>query len=409
MPAGAERDPRPAVDQVLLARVEVAARVERVRLREVLRDPVRHRRRRADHRAHRDAVAADLDLLLDHAQQQDQRRVQPQRLLDRRLQNGDLAQRLEGHLASVHVELVQLGDDAVHDVGVAQQLDERPRRGAGRSVVPGEHHRDEHAGDLVGREARLAGVVLQHHQHVEHVPLPLLRGTGSKAAIHDVLYQVDEREARSVAAPEALDRRVRVDEGVRVGAALQVVVQRGEPAVQLLAEARADQARRGRVDGQLGEPVEQVDLALLAPARHHAADLALDRRGVPLHLLAAQRGVAQHLLAPLRRGVEDDALAEHGRHERVRLALVEHLVGRAEERLVRPGAADQHDVAAGEGEQADVAALRAHAVQQADRVGAQVLQVPVRVAREVRRDARDGQLFSQFLSHGALPRWPLPG
>ena len=63
-------------------------------------------------------------------------------------------------------------------------------------------------------------------------------------------------------------------------------------------------------------------------------DFALDGGGVALHLLAAQRGVVQHLLAALRAGVEHHALAEDRRHERVRLGLVQILVGGPEEELV---------------------------------------------------------------------------
>ena len=60
----------------------------------------------------------------------------------------------------------------------------------------------------------------------------------------------------------------------------------------------------------------------------------LDGGGVTLHVLAAQRGVVQHLRAPLGAGVEHHTLAEDRRHERVRLGLVEILVGGTEEELV---------------------------------------------------------------------------
>ena len=64
------------------------------------------------------------------------------------------------------------------------------------------------------------------------------------------------------------------------------------------------------------------------------------------------------------RGVEDDALAEDRRHERVRRRLVERRVGRPEELLVGLGAGDQHDVAVGQPEPADVAALLADPLEQ---------------------------------------------
>ena len=55
--------------------------------------------------------SADVEVLLGHPQQQDERRVQAQRLLDGRLEVRDLAQGLEADLRAVGVELVELGVD----------------------------------------------------------------------------------------------------------------------------------------------------------------------------------------------------------------------------------------------------------------------------------------------------------
>ena len=85
-------------------------------------------------------------------------------------------------------------------------------------------------------------------------------------AVHDPLHQLDEALAGAVAQAEALDVGVGVDVGEGIGAPLEVVVQVGEAAVELLAEALADEAGRRRVDRQLGEPVEQVDLAAVRRA-----------------------------------------------------------------------------------------------------------------------------------------------
>ena len=92
---------------------------------------------------------------------------------------------------------------------------------------------------------------------------------------------LDQFGARRVADPEALDVHVRVDEGERVGALLQVVEDLRVPHVELLAELRADQARGRGVDRQLGEEVEQVDLAGVVQLGDHALDLARrsSRRG----------------------------------------------------------------------------------------------------------------------------------
>ena len=195
--------------------------------------------------------------------------------------------------------------------------------------------------------------------------------------VHDLLHQRNQFHARLVAALEALDRQVRVDVAQRVGAALQLVVVVREPAVELLAELQPDQAGRRGVDGQLGEEVEQVDLAFVAPVGDHLLDFALDGGGVTLHLLAAQRRVVQHLLAPLGAGVEHHALAEDRRHERVGLGLVEILVGGTEEELVGFGAGQQDDVLVDQLEPADVTAFVADALHQPDWVGAELLEMAV--------------------------------
>ena len=241
--------------------------------------------------------------------------------------------------------------------------------------MPGEHHRDEHARDDVGAELTVAVVVLDRHQHVDQVPVLGLHGGLPLPLVHDLADDLHQLRPSRVAAPEALDVGVRVDEGDGVGAALQVVEQLGDVHVELLAEALPDQARGRRVDEQLGGPVEQVDLALVVPVGDHALDLGGDRRGVAPHELVAQRLVVQRPSALLGARVEHHALAEHRRHERVGLGLVQLLVAGAEEDLVGLGAGEQHHVLVGQAELADVAALGAHALHQPDRVGAQLLEV----------------------------------
>ena len=205
----------------------------------------------------------------------------------------------------------------------------------------------------------------------------MFAGGVGEPTVHDFLNQRNELDARLVADAEALDVQVRVHVAQRIGSALQFVVVLREAAVELFAELQPDQAGRRGIDGQLGEEVEQFDLALVAPVGDDLLDLALDGGGVALHLLAAQRGVVQHLLAPLGAGVEDHALAEDRRHERVGLGLVEILVGRTEEEFVGLGAGQKDDVLVDQLEPADVAAFVTDAVHQSDWVGAEFLEVAV--------------------------------
>src|SRR5699024_7380007 len=158
----------------------------------------------------------------------------------------------------------------------------------------------------------------------------------------------------------------------------------------------------------LGEPLEQIDLALISPVVHHALDLVGDGDGVPAHVLTAQGGVVQHLGAALGAGVEHDALAEHRGHEGVRGCLVERLVGRAEERLVGRRAGGEADVAVGDLEHAELATFLTDPPEQADRVLAQLVHVAelalaagdpagLGQGREIRGGVGVGHLYSSSL------------
>ena len=151
----------------------------------------------------------------------------------------------------------------------------------------------------------------------------------------------------------------------------------GEATVELLAELQSDQAGGRGVDRQLGEEVEEFDLAFVAPVGDDLLDLVLDGGRVALHLLAAQCGVVQHLRSPFGVGVEHHTLAEDRRHERVRLGLIEVAVGGAEEELVGLRAGQHDDLLVDQLEPADVAAFLADAVHQPDRIGAELLEVAV--------------------------------
>src|SRR5437763_14366712 len=105
--------------------------------------------------------------------------------------------------------------------------------------------------------------------------------------MHDRLHELDEGGPGRVPAMEALDVGIGVHEGDSVGAPLEVVVEVGEATVELGAELATDQAGRGRVDRELGKPVEEVELAGLAPETDHALDLVGDGGGVAAHELVA--------------------------------------------------------------------------------------------------------------------------
>ena len=136
------------------------------------------------------------------------------------------------------------------------------------------------------------------------------------------------------------------------------------------------------------------------PSRPSVARHALGLLGDDLRRLAqvavAQRRRPDHLAALLGRRVVDDALAEDRTHQLVRGGLrIEDLVGLTEERLLRLLAGEEHDVAVEQPEVAELAALRAHALEQAERIAAQRHQVSAApAAAGERRDRRSQVLTS---------------
>ena len=238
--------------------------------------------------------------------------------------------------------------------------------------MPGEHHRDEHAGDDVGAEVRRPVLVLDRHEDVEEVAVLLLGRRLVGAAVHDPLHQLDQPDAGRVAArgSSRCRRRGRRRRGRRCPARGRGRASAKRPS-SCSRKRLPDEAGRRRVDRQLGEPVEQVDLAAVGRQRPTIRSTSAAMVSAWPRMNLSRRA---WLWSALRRssgdGVEHDALAEDRRHERVGLGLVEVLVGGPEEDLVGLGPGEQHDVAVGEAEHADVAALGAGALHQADRVDA---------------------------------------
>ena len=67
---------------------------------------------------------------------------------------------------------------------------------------------------------RVALLVTDGDQDVEHVAIALVLRRVGDPVVHDILDQLHQPEPRLVAQPEALDRQVRVDVAQRIGALL---------------------------------------------------------------------------------------------------------------------------------------------------------------------------------------------
>jgi hypothetical protein len=270
------------------------------------------------------------------------------------------------------VDLVELAHHLPQPRRVLQQIDHRPRRHHRGGVVTCEHHRDEHAADLVVAVAPLAVLVPQPAEHLEEVLVGL---AAALAPLEDRLEPGDELPTGAIPGPQYRDRQVRVHVGQGVRAALEVHEDRHELRAELLAELRADQAAGRGVERELRKEREQVDLALLRPARGHALDLGGDLLRVTPHELVPQGLVPHGLLALLGGGVEDHALAEDRLHERIGGRLVELLVRSAEERLLGLLPGQEHDPMTREPELADLSALAPQPLHQREGIAAQLQQV----------------------------------
>src|ERR1700722_13780725 len=116
-----------------------------------------------------------------------------------------------------------------------------------------------------------------------------------QAAVPDVVWwPANIMEMNMPVTVEALDVGVGIDVGDRIRSLFEVAVEPGEAAVELAAEARADEAGRGGVHLQHGEPLQEIDLTLVAPAGHHLLYLVRNGGGLTSHELFAQRLFGQH-------------------------------------------------------------------------------------------------------------------
>ncbi len=189
--------------------------------------------------------------------------MQAQRLLDRALEHGDLAQRLvarrRGRRRRARRARRRTRASAL---GMAQQLDQRPRRRCVEVVwCPANIIEMNMPVIVVGAEARRPSALLMREQHVEEVAA--LAGPRGCAALEDRLEQRDQApRARGRACGRPRCGRCGFDVGEGVGALLEVVEERGELGGRAPRGTRLP-IRHGarRVDGELGEPVEQVELA----------------------------------------------------------------------------------------------------------------------------------------------------
>ena len=110
-------------------------------------------------------------------------------------------------------------------------------------MVTSEHHRDEDARHLIRAEPQGTLLIPDRHQDVQEVSILLRWRRRRLPLVHDLLDERDEIESGCISHSERLDVGVGVDEGERIGALLEVVVEIGEASIELQAEAATDQAR----------------------------------------------------------------------------------------------------------------------------------------------------------------------
>mmetsp|Transcript_9417 Transcript_9417/g.20462 ORF Transcript_9417/g.20462 Transcript_9417/m.20462 type:complete len:431 (+) Transcript_9417:206-1498(+) len=322
---------------VLLAPGPEPVGVERVGILEDLGDAHSHRRADEHHVPLGDGVVlpgrADLDLLERLADQQDEGRAQPQRLLHGVVQEGHaLVDHLVVH-GGVRVggeDALLLLVDALHDGGVVEYEQAGPGGGDAARVLSGEEQRDEQSRDLLVRDGRPVLVLDVHEDAQDFRTVGVLRVRVVASVLDHLAEQLHHLAPRGVALPVGGGGGVGEEDGERRQALVEVVVQLGHLLEEVLAHVVAVEAAAGGEDGELGQGVEEVQLAAVAPGLEVLPGLPLDLGGVALEAGRAQAvGHGLELdLAVLLGGVVDDARAEDGLHEAVDLVLGEDLGGR---------------------------------------------------------------------------------
>jgi len=126
---------------VLQPRLTVAVDIEQIRVREELRQPVRHAVGNQDLRARLDPVAGEVERLERHARGEGRHRIHTQGLQRGAVQSLELLQRVEGRQVSDE-QLSRLRSHARQRVRMLQQRIEHEGEGVGHGVDAREERRD---------------------------------------------------------------------------------------------------------------------------------------------------------------------------------------------------------------------------------------------------------------------------
>jgi hypothetical protein len=186
------------------------------------------------------------------------RRIQPQRLLDRPLEQLHLLQVVVGERRPVAEDLLLLLHQPPRDVRVLPEQHRDPREGHPARVMPREHDRQDQARDLVLRQ-RPTVRVARLDQRLQDV-LVHLRVVPPR--LHDLRDQLHHLHPRPIAPPHRRQRQIRREETDDINPALEIVIKLRELLRQVVPHLLAEQAPRRRVQRHLVAHVEHVHHAL---------------------------------------------------------------------------------------------------------------------------------------------------
>mmetsp|Transcript_22439 Transcript_22439/g.63018 ORF Transcript_22439/g.63018 Transcript_22439/m.63018 type:complete len:386 (+) Transcript_22439:475-1632(+) len=274
---------------------------------------------------------------IDHqlAHEEDDGRVDAQGLHDAGVQEGHVRQGLVGEVVTVlfHVAPLFL-DGAGHVLGELHEEEARPRARDAARVLPGEQHRNHHAGELLHLELAPVLVFLVH-KGLQGVVVRDVRVR--PALVDDGGEELAHLQAGGVPAAVRGGWGVTPEHGDSGEPLVEALEQLGHLPRQAIPNLIPHERAAGRENNKLRELVPQVHGPALPVLAEEVLGLEYHGRHVRHHLFLAQRDPEklELLLAHVQRYVVDHPRPEDRHCEVVGLILVELQVRSREEGALR--------------------------------------------------------------------------
>jgi len=240
-------------------------------------------------------------------------------------------------------------------------------------VVTREHHRNEHARDLIIRVAAHASFISKAVENLKEIRVLLVALGSTRKYRLDVTSQL---APSSISGPQGRNRKIRIHIRQSVGASLKVHKDARIFRSEFVSKLRTDQARGRGIQRQLGKKVHQVDFAGVRPRGRRPLNFCSNLLSVTSHERIPETLIPHGLLALLWGRVENYTFPENGLHEGIRRGLIKLIVRRSKESFLRFDTRHQSNAMAGSIKDPKLTTLRSKPSHHGQRLATHLEEMP---------------------------------